>query len=615
MLHDRDIICISSIDWDFIWQGHQEIMAALAAQGNRVLFMENTGVRPPGLRDLPRLGSRLKNWRRGVGGFREERENLFVYSPIVLPFPYSALAVRLNAMLLLRALRRWMYATGAARRPIVWTFLPTPLVHALLRGLDPELSVYYCIDDFAASSRGARRIVRSEEKLFHDADLVFVTSEQLRRRALLARQTVHLFPFGVDYPAFEAIRKGDEAAPDDVRDLPRPIIGYVGGLHQWVDQALLGEVADRMPEASVVLVGPIQADVAALASRPNVHLLGARSHADVPRYIKAFDVGLVPYRLSDYTANVYPTKLNEYLALGVPVVSTDLAEIQRFNRTHGDVVAVGRDPEAFAGAVREAVGASPPAEVERRVEIARSNSWDARVARMADLMEEALIRRARAVPRWEERLRGLYRSGRRRLLQTATLTVGLYLALFHTPLVWVTLAPPLKVVEAPRRADAIVVFAGGVGERGQVGGGYQERVKHAVDLYHAGHASHLVFSSGFVFAFREAEVMKSLAVSLGVPARDIVLEQRAANTWENVTFTRGLLAREGWRSVLLVSSPYHMRRAVLTFRKAAPEVEVIPTPAPNSQFYQHGNGATLEQILGLVHEYVGIADYWRKGWL
>jgi uncharacterized SAM-binding protein YcdF (DUF218 family) len=321
----------------------------------------------------------------------------------------------------------------------------------------------------------------------------------------------------------------------------------------------------------------------------------------------------VPYRLTEYTANVYPTKLNEYLALGIPVVSTDLAEIQRFNRTHGGVVAVGRDAEAFTGAVREALGPTSPLEVERRVEIARSNSWDARVGKMADLMDEALIRRARRANRWEERLRSLYRTGRRRLLQTATLTVGLYLALFHTPLVWLTLAPPLKVAESPRRADAIVVFAGGVGERGQVGGGYQERVKHAVDLYHAGHASHLVFCSGFVFAFREAELMKGLAVSLGVPVRDIVLEERAVNTWENVTFTHRLLGREGWRSILLVSSPYHMRRAVWTFRKVAPELEVIPTPAPNSQFYQHGSGANLEQILGLVQEYVSIAEYWRKG--
>jgi hypothetical protein len=69
----RDIVCISSIDWDFIWQGHQEIMSTLAAQGHRVLFVENTGVRAPRARDLPRLGQRIRNWWRGTKGFREER--------------------------------------------------------------------------------------------------------------------------------------------------------------------------------------------------------------------------------------------------------------------------------------------------------------------------------------------------------------------------------------------------------------------------------------------------------------------------------------------------------------------------------------------------------------
>src|SRR3990172_2252811 len=108
MLKNENIICISSIDWDFIWQGHQEIMATFARQGHRVLFIENTGVRPPRLRDLPRLTHRIRNWWRGVKGFRKERENLFVYSPIILPFPYSRVARWVNRGLLLRALQRWI---------------------------------------------------------------------------------------------------------------------------------------------------------------------------------------------------------------------------------------------------------------------------------------------------------------------------------------------------------------------------------------------------------------------------------------------------------------------------------------------------------------------------
>ena len=180
----RDILCISSIDWDFIWQGHQEIMSTLAADGHRVLFVENTGVRAPRVRDLPRLRQRLRNWWRGTEGFREERPNLFVYSPLVLPLPYSRLARWVNRFLLMRALRRWMRATGFSR-PIV-VDVPADAAGAAISiaRLDPQLTIYYCIDDLASSSPGGathRRRARSD--CSGEADLVFVTSEKLRQRA------------------------------------------------------------------------------------------------------------------------------------------------------------------------------------------------------------------------------------------------------------------------------------------------------------------------------------------------------------------------------------------------------------------------------------------------
>ena len=115
----QDVLCISSIDWDFIWQGHQEIMSTLAAEGHRVLFLENTGVRAPNVRDLPRVRQRVRNWWRGTKGFREERPNLFVYSPIVLPLPYSRVARWVNRWLLMRALQaldaRRPASTGRSR--------------------------------------------------------------------------------------------------------------------------------------------------------------------------------------------------------------------------------------------------------------------------------------------------------------------------------------------------------------------------------------------------------------------------------------------------------------------------------------------------------------------
>jgi len=200
MQHRHDIICLSSIDWDFIWQGHQEIMSRLAADGHRVLFIENTGVRQLRVGDVGRVRDRLRNWRRGTKGFRQQRPNLFIHSPLVVPLPYSRLARWINRWLMTRSLSRWMRAAGFSR-PIVWTFLPTPLVLDVIEQLEPLVTIYHCVDEFSASSADARRIVRSEEQLFRAADLVFVTSEKLRVRASRYSQHVHLFPSGVNLDA------------------------------------------------------------------------------------------------------------------------------------------------------------------------------------------------------------------------------------------------------------------------------------------------------------------------------------------------------------------------------------------------------------------------------
>jgi uncharacterized SAM-binding protein YcdF (DUF218 family)/glycosyltransferase involved in cell wall biosynthesis len=612
LLRGHDIVCFSSIDWQFIWQGHQEIMSTLAASGNRVLFVENTGVRRPSFRDLPRLSQRVRNWWRGTKWFRRERDNLYVYSPLLLPFPYSWFIRRLNRSLLVRALQRWMRAAGFGR-PIVWTFLPTPLVRDAILDLEPLATVYYCIDDFASSSPAARRITKSEERLFSEMDLVFVTSENLQKRASNFSDRVHLFPFGVSFQKFERVRLAPDEIPADLAALKRPVVGYVGGIHQWIDLELLTSTARRMPDASFVLVGPVQIDSDPADGAANVHVLGARPHDDIPRYIKGFDVGIVPYVLSEYTANVYPTKLNEYLAMGIPVVATDLPEIRRFNAEHGNSVAVAATTEQFAAAIAGALTSSV-GERARRIDVAKENSWSTRIAKMSALIAAAVDTNRNRVEPWEARLRRVYRRARGRVIGASMAVALACFLLFYTPLLW-RVAEPLRLTAVPVPADAIVVLAGGMGESGQAGGGYQERVKTAVEMYQAGLAPRMIFVSGYVFAFREAEIMRDLAVSLGVPASSIVLETRASNTHEAVLSVRALVRDRGWNRILLVSSPYHMRRALLVWAKQAPDVNVVPTPVAQSQFYAHGRGANVEQVAGVIQEYLALAYYRHKGWL
>jgi uncharacterized SAM-binding protein YcdF (DUF218 family) len=325
-------------------------------------------------------------------------------------------------------------------------------------------------------------------------------------------------------------------------------------------------------------------------------------------------VGLVPYKIAEYTANVYPTKLNEYLAMGTAVVATDLAEIRRFNHDHGDVVRIAAGAEQFEQAIRAALTDRAPAVVSRRIEVAQSNSWRSRINAMDTLIEEASRRRSSGEQRWDAALRRVYRRARSHTARIVLGVVAAYLLVFQTNLIWWA-AEPLRLSAAPQRADAVVVFAGGVGESGRAGGGAQERLKQAVDLYKAGYAPALVLSSGYVYSFKEAEVMRALAMDQGVPADRIVLELQATNTRENVTYTTAILRERNWRTILLVSSPYHMRRANLVWHQVAPDVTVVPVPPPQAQFYDHTIGASLEQVRGILQEYAAIAVYWWRGWV
>jgi len=611
----HEILCISSIDWDHIWQGHQEIMSMHAADGHRVLFIENTGVRAPALGqgDLQRVRKRFMTWWRATKGFREERPNLFVFSPLLLPFPYSRVARWINSYFMNRAIRRWADVVGF-HRPILWTFLPTPLALDVINAVDPRLTIYYCIDDLARSSPGARKIVASEQELFKTADLVFVTSEKLRQRAAGFRADVHLFPFGVSFERFERVRQANEAPPADIAARKRPIVGYVGGLHQWVDQELVAELARRMPDVTFVLVGPEQVDVSLMKQCANISFLGQKVHDDVPKYIGAFDVALVPYRIAEYTANVYPTKLNEYLVMGKPVVATDLPEIRRFNESHGPTVRIASTAQGFEEAIRAALDEKGAEVVERRIAVAQQNSWRSRLEQMRVWIDQALERHAAKEQRWDAQLRRAYRRARSNSAAIAMVAAVLYLLVFQTNVVW-WLAEPLREDRFPQRSDAIVVFAGGVGESGQAGGGQQERLKQAIDLFKAGYADRIIVSSGFVYSFNEAESMRDIAIGQGVPADRIELELQARDTYENVTFVREILHRRQLTNVLLVSSPYHMRRAMLVWRKAAPEITVTPTPPPNAQFYEHTRGASIAQIRGIAWEYAAIAYYWWRGYL
>jgi glycosyltransferase involved in cell wall biosynthesis len=391
VLRGSTIVCLSSVDWAFNWQLPQEVASAFAASGNRVLYVENTGVRRPSLRDAARLRQRFKNWSRAAGGVKPAIEHLDVLSPLLLPFPYARPAVAINGRLLMHSVRRWIALTDA-KPLIVITFLPTPLARAVIRSLEPDLAVYYCADRLVETSAQAAKLRRSEPLLLAEAGLVLTTSHGLQKTAASIAMRVEYLPCGVRSAAFARARREAANRPTAFDGLAGPVIGFSGTLRDQIDVAMLTEVAGLAPELSFVFIGPVAADVARLAAHANVRFLGPVSHEEIVRYTASFDAGILPYRLTDYTADVMPVKLKEYLAAGLPVVATHLPEICRFADQHPGTISFADTPETFAAALRLAV-AEDASSVERRMEIARQYDWTVQMSRMSAWIERALAAR------------------------------------------------------------------------------------------------------------------------------------------------------------------------------------------------------------------------------
>ena len=170
-------------------------------------------------------------------------------------------------------------------------------------------------------------MVDAERKLLERVDCVFAVNEPLARRKRELNPETHVAPHGVDHALFARALDASAPLPADLADLPKPVIGFYGTLQDWVDLDLIGEIARRHPDWSVVLIGRLLVDIEPLARSPNVHLLGARPYEQLPAYCKGFDVGLIPYRSPTSCVFRNPLKLREYLSAGLPVVSTSLPEV------------------------------------------------------------------------------------------------------------------------------------------------------------------------------------------------------------------------------------------------------------------------------------------------
>jgi glycosyltransferase involved in cell wall biosynthesis len=379
------IVVHSHLRWDFVWQRPQQLLSRLAANGS-VLFVEE----PVYVDDA--ADARLEVTRPDVAVYR------------AIPMLPAALRGRYDeSIATVRDLLRHRLAGDAAlsglfHQPIQWFYTPMP-APAMIGAFDERAVVYDCMDELSKFRFAPAELIDREAYLMAHADVVFTGGYHLWELKSKRHANVHFFGCGVDGDHFGTARAADLPVPAEIAALGKPVVGYYGVVDERIDYDLLRRLAEALPEAAIVMVGPVvKVDPRELPQAPNLHWLGQRQYAELPAYLKGFDVCLMPFALNDATEFINPTKTLEYMAAGKPIVSTAISDVVHH---FTPVVAVARSPEEFVAATRRALLVPERSLIERGLAQARANSWEEIVARMEHIMASAVRARAMRATRGE----------------------------------------------------------------------------------------------------------------------------------------------------------------------------------------------------------------------
>lgn len=371
-----DVVCLSHLRWDFVYQRPQHLLSRFARNG-RVFFVEE----PVALEE-------------GVATCRLDISEHDSGVTVVVPrLPEGCTGI--DADEALRPLLDELLFEQQIKDYVLWYY--TPVAMGFTRHLPtPLATVYDCMDELSAFRGAPPELLLREAELFPRVDLVFTGGHSLYEVKRRQHPSVHAFPSSVDVAHFARARR-PRADLADQASIPHPRLGFSGVLDERFDAELVRDVADLRPDWSLVLIGPVvKIDPASLPHRPNIHYLGAKPYTDLPAYLAGWDVALIPFARNESTRFISPTKTPEYLAAGCPVVSTSIRDVVRPYGVEG-LVRIADEAQGFVDAV-EALLREDRAERLQQVDAFLADiSWERTWTAMDRLVREAIARRQ---PAW-----------------------------------------------------------------------------------------------------------------------------------------------------------------------------------------------------------------------
>ncbi len=361
------LLCLSHLRWDFVLQRPQHLLTR-ATDGYDVVFFEEP-ICAPGA--TPRLER------------RHTPEGVTICTPH-LPEGMAEAAVLATQRRMLDAL----LATETGRRLVLWFY--TPMAMGFADHLVPDLTLYDCMDELSGFRGAPPMLLEFERRLLARADMVFTGGRSLYEAKRDRHAKVHCFPSSIDAAHFHQARQPQPAEPADQAGIPRPRIGFFGVVDERMNLELVGALAALRPDWQLVMIGPVvKIDPASLPRAANIHWLGSKQYAELPTYLAGWDAGFMPFARNESTRFISPTKTPEFLAAGLPVVSTPITDVVR-DWGDANLVEIACDAGGFAQALEEIL-AQPRTAWLRRVDRKLSRlSWDRTWLAMSALMAEGL---------------------------------------------------------------------------------------------------------------------------------------------------------------------------------------------------------------------------------
>jgi UDP-galactopyranose mutase len=365
----NDVMCFSHLRWKFVFQRPQHLMSR-CAERSRVYYVEEPLFE---------------------GNEVFLKHSICPQSGVHVVIPTLPAQTQMEtAATVLQELLKDLVQKERIQHFIAWYY--TPMALEFTAELTPEVTVYDCMDELSAFANAPMGMLRNERKLFERAHLIFTGGQSLYEAKRSKHAEVHLFPSSVDVGHFsKALDIHDD--PPDQKVISHPRVGYAGVIDERMDLDLISYLADGHTDWQIVLLGPIvKIDPSSVPDRANIHLLGMKNYQDLPAYLSGWDVAVLPFAQNEATRFISPTKTPEYLAAGLPVVSTPIRDVERPYGKLG-LVSIGRSHEDFVKAVEQQIweGGSPIWQSQVR-SFLHSLSWDRTWSGMERLICRELTR-------------------------------------------------------------------------------------------------------------------------------------------------------------------------------------------------------------------------------